>query len=263
MRLAERAFQAGYRLHSHDTIGSTNAEALSCACAGDPGRLWVTARVQTAGRGRRGRGWSSPLGNLHASLLLVEAAPPALSPQLAFVGAVALFDAVVAVLPVDRRLCIKWPNDLLVDGAKVAGILVEGTRLPNGRAALVIGFGVNCGSHPDGLPYRTIDLGVAAGRPVEPQALLAGLSETMLDALASWQGGPGFDDVRRRWLARATPLGTALTVSGRDARMAGIFAGIDPEGRLLLRTETGEQTIDVGDVALEGERRPHAADPVS
>src|SRR5947207_10376488 len=127
MRLDPSASAAGVRLVMHDALDSTNSEALKLAQGGERGPLWVVAARQTAGRGRRGRNWVSQPGNLYATLLLTDPAPAERWPQLSFVAALALRDAVAALAPaLEARVAIKWPNDLLLDGAKVAGILIEG-----------------------------------------------------------------------------------------------------------------------------------------
>src|SRR5712692_3600029 len=145
MKLDPRATAAGMRLVAHEVLGSTNAEALSLARQGERGPLWITAERQSAGRGRRGRSWVSAPGNLYASLLLTDPAPPEHWPELSFVAALALHDAVGGRIPgLAARLVLKWPNDLLIDRNKFAGILVEGEG-----AAVAIGIGVNCVHHPD------------------------------------------------------------------------------------------------------------------
>src|SRR5262249_30015854 len=139
---------AGVRHKAYETLGSTNAEALALARAGERGLLWVTAQRQSAGRGRRGSQWISPPGNLYATLLLTEPSRPAQAPQLSFVAALAAHDAVTICAPqLGPSLKVKWPNDLLVDKAKVAGILLEGENTP--IFAVAIGIGVNCATHPD------------------------------------------------------------------------------------------------------------------
>src|SRR2546423_7378341 len=149
MQLDPRAAAAGVRLVVHEVLGSTNAEALNLARRGEPGPLWVTARRQTAGRGRRGRTWISPPGNLYATLLLTAPAPPERWPQLSFVAALAIHDAVIAIAAgLAPRLAIKWPNDLLLDGAKFAGILIEGQGGGDASNAVAVGIGVNCATHP-------------------------------------------------------------------------------------------------------------------
>src|SRR5437667_6278008 len=127
MQLDPRASAAGVRLVAHELLPSTNTEALALARAGERGPLWITAERQSAGRGRRGRTWISEAGNLHATLLLTDPAPPEHWPELAFVAALAIHDAVVELAPeLKPQLAIKWPNDLLLDGAKFSGILIEG-----------------------------------------------------------------------------------------------------------------------------------------
>ncbi|KAB2862444.1 MAG: biotin--[acetyl-CoA-carboxylase] ligase, partial [Bauldia sp.] len=157
--LAPTAASQGYRLEAHDSVGSTNALALDHARAGDPGNLWVTARRQLEGRGRRGRPWISEEGNLYASLLLVDPAPVSFLGTLPLVAAVAVYRALrplFAATP--QALAIKWPNDILVDGRKINGILLESERLPGGRMAVVVGCGVNCRHHPDNPAYPATDL---------------------------------------------------------------------------------------------------------
>ena len=143
---------AGVRLIAHDTLGSTNAEALARARAGERGPLWVTAARQTAGRGRRGNAWTSEPGNLYASLLLTDRGAAAHLPELCFVVALAVRDAVGGVQrrSLRARLKLKWPNDLLLDGAKLAGILIEAESV-GGQTVAAAGIGVNCAHHPRGL----------------------------------------------------------------------------------------------------------------
>ncbi len=250
MRLAESALRAGYRLNSYDTLGSTNDEAMARAAGGDRGRLWIVAASQSAGRGRQGRAWSSPPGNLYASLLLVDAVAPAKAWQLGFVGGVALVDAIRAVLGEAQDVAIKWPNDCLAGTAKVAGLLCEASRLHNGLFATVIGFGVNRVAHPQGTSYPATDL-FALG-PARPslEALFAALSDRFPDVLALWDRGRGFPAIRTAWLERALPSGTPISVSAKEARLSGRFETIDAEGRLMLATPDGVIGIDVGDVIV-------------
>src|SRR5262249_12382012 len=173
MKLEPRATAAGVRLIAHEVLGSTNAEALRLAREGGHGPLWVTAERQTAGRGRRGRAWISSTGNLHASLLLTEPTAAEHWPQLSFVAALAAHDAVVeAEADLNRLLGIKWPNDLLLAGAKLGGILIEGE---SGISAVAVGIGVNCASHPTETDFPATDL-APAGAPVSPATLFGALS---------------------------------------------------------------------------------------
>jgi hypothetical protein len=140
VRLSSEAEAAGYRLSVLDETDSTSNDALAAARAGDPGRHWFVARRQSAGRGRHGRQWASPLGNLYASLLLVEPCPPAVAPQLGFLAGIAAHDAVSRVTGIGApRLALKWPNDLILDGGKLAGLLLEGQFLQPGGMFCVAG----------------------------------------------------------------------------------------------------------------------------
>jgi len=246
MKLDARASAAGVRLVAHEVLGSTNAEALSLARQGESGPLWVVADRQTAGRGRRGRTWISQPGNLYASLLLTASAPPEHWPELSFVAALAAHDAVVEVAPdLKPRLAIKWPNDLVLAGAKFAGILIEGE---NGGVA--IGIGINCAGHPAGMDYPATDL-AAAGAPVSPAALFGALSVKMIGRIAQWNGGEGFSTVRTDWLARAAGVGEDVRVRLADREVIGRFEAIDHAGSLVLRLPDGKTTtIAAGDVFM-------------
>src|SRR3990172_2877602 len=168
---------AGVRHIAYQTLGSTNAEALALARAGERGPLWITALSQNAGRGRRNSIWVSPSGNLYATLLLTEPSAPELAPQLSFVTALALHDAVAACAPLlEPMLKVKWPNDLLLGQAKLAGILIEGESKP--KFSVAIGIGVNCAAHPNDTAYPATDL-AAAGVLVTPPQLFARLSAAL------------------------------------------------------------------------------------
>jgi len=238
-----------YRLEIYDCLGSTNDEALARARSGDAGRLWIVAQEQTAGRGRHGRDWRSPRGNLFASLLLVDAVTEKLAPNLAFVAAVALANAVSDVLRHDSRLALKWPNDLLFGRAKLAGILLEGARTPGGGFACVLGFGVNCSNHPSGLPYPSTDL-ASAGGSQDPMATFERLAARFAEQLDIWDAGRGFARVRETWLSFAVGLGERISVRTSAGMVEGMFDGLDDEGRLRLRTDGGLTTIEAGDVFL-------------
>src|SRR5262249_34478547 len=158
-----------------------------------------------AGRGRRGRAWVSEPGNLYATLLLTDPSPPSRAAELSFVAALALFDALAEIAPdLTVRLALKWPNDVLLDGAKLAGILVEGESGPPLAAAL--GIGVNCAHHPSAVGSPAIDL-AAAGFPAPPKRLFATLSRTILGRLTQWHRGGGFALIRADWLRQAAGVG--------------------------------------------------------
>lgn len=237
MELDPRAAAAGIRLVCHDSIGSTNAEALAHARAGERGPLWIVAGEQTAGRGRRGRSWHSPPGNLYASLLLTDPCPAERAPQLSFVAALAVYDALAQCVPVlGTRLKLKWPNDVLIDGAKAAGILIEGESMA-GCFAAVIGIGVNVVSHPEGTTYPAVDL-AGIGAEVAPQEVFRPLSGALQAWIDLWDQGAGFAAIRSAWVARAARIGE-LVVLQAGAETSGIFDGVDEAGRLLLRAADG------------------------
>jgi BirA family biotin operon repressor/biotin-[acetyl-CoA-carboxylase] ligase len=248
MQLSPAAVAAGYRLSVHDTLASTNAEALTLARAGERGPLWIAAREQTAGRGRRGNSWISPRGNLYATLLLTDPAPPECAPQLSFVAVLALHDATAVCAPaLPKSLALKWPNDLLCRGAKLAGILIEGERTAGGLA-VAIGIGVNCENHPAQTPYLVTDL-KGEGAAVAVEALFEALTASMAQRLAQWRRGAGFAEIRADWIARATGIGGNMRARLPDREIIGRGEGLDEHGRLLLRLPDGSlQAIAAGEV---------------
>ncbi len=245
--LGDLARAAGYRLIVRDEVGSTMEEARRALQQGDPGLLWIVARSQNAGRGRHGRQWSSPPGNLYASLLLVNPCEPALAPQLGFVAGLALHDAAARVTGLAApRLALKWPNDLLVDGAKCSGLLLEGES-GAGRFAVIAGLGINITSCAEGTPYPASFL--RAHRPdVTIEATLAALAEAFAERFAIWQRPGGFGPTRQAWLERAAFLGQTITIRPPSGAVTGVFSGLDPAGRLLLETPGGTRAFDAGDL---------------
>lgn len=248
MQLHPDAEARGVRLIAHDTLGSTNAEALGLARAGERGPLWVTAARQTAGRGRRGNAWTSEPGNLYASLLLTDAAPAAHLPELCFVVALAVQDAVSAVAPgLSEQLRLKWPNDLLLGGAKLSGILIEAESV-GGVSTMVAGIGVNCAHHPDDARCPATSL-AAHAVAVTPADVFQALSGAMVTRLAQWDQGAGFAAIRAEWLATAANLGSEIHVRLANREMTGTFESLDAEGRLMLRLPGGHlEAITAGEV---------------
>ncbi len=238
------ALPADVRVISLDATGSTNADALDRARQGERGPLWITARLQTAGRGRRGRQWVSEPGNLFATLLLTDPAPPERAAELSFVAALAVHDAVwrLASDPA-QRLGLKWPNDCLIDGRKFAGILIEGEG-----PAVAVGIGINCVHHPHDTAYPATDLAVS-GVGVSADTLFAGLVPVMNDRIAQWNRGAGFAAIRSEWLARATGLGEPVRVALPEGERMGHFETVDEAGRMVLRRNDGSaQIVTAGDV---------------
>ena len=255
IELDPRASAAGVRLLAYAEVDSTNAQALRLMRQGEHGPLWITAERQSAGRGRRGRRWISVAGNLHASLLLTDPGPAEQWPQLSFVAALAVHDAVLEVAPdVKPRLELKWPNDLLLSGAKFAGILIEGEGAEE-EGAVAIGIGINCTAHPADAAYPATDL-AASGANVPASVLFAALSMKMPGRLAQWNRGNGFATIRADWLARAAGLGEDIRVVLADRELAGRFEGLDDAGCLVLIAPDGGKTVvAAGDVVSFGGSR--------
>ncbi|MFD2235855.1 biotin--[acetyl-CoA-carboxylase] ligase [Aureimonas populi] len=240
-----------------EAVESTNARALEAALAGDPGPLWVTAERQTSGRGRRGRAWASPSGNLYASLLLLDPAPRELLGNLPLVVAVGV-RAGLASLPgvADERVRIKWPNDVLVGGGKCVGILIESESLGAGANAVVIGCGVNVASAPLGAPYTVSSL-QGEGSRASVDDVFEHLASGVEEALRRWDRGRGFEAIRRDWIAHAIGIGEACTANLTTRSIEGRFIELDKDGRLVLETGDGiREAISAGDVFFEANRVP-------
>ncbi len=248
MKLGAGAQAAGFRHLHFDSIGSTNVEALQRG----QDRLWVTAGEQVSGKGRRGRPWSSPRGNLYASLLLVDPAEPRRAADLCFVAALALSDAVFATAPrAAAVLALKWPNDVLIGGAKLAGILVEGAHAGGGFSA-VIGCGVNIASHPQGTPYPATHL-AASDAAVNVESFFAALTDGFARRLEQWQRGAGFAAIRQAWLQHAAGLGRRIVVRLPSGDIDGVFEALDAEGVLILREDAGtRREISAGEIFFPG-----------
>ena len=214
-------------VHPHDVLGSTSDEARRLALEGAPDGTTVWARMQTAGRGRRGRSWSSPEGNLHMSVVLHCVEPVA--PQLGFVAALAVADAVDEACG-RARARFKWPNDVLLEGAKLAGLLLEVEHTAQG-AAVVLGIGANLRWFPDDAgqavtSLRAHGVDVAAGVMVECVLRSLGVR------LDEWRGG-GFALTRGAWARRGHRRGDALRISATGGKMDAAFVGLDRDGSLL------------------------------
>ncbi len=237
-------------------VDSTNAEAVRRALAGERGPLWIVADVQSAGRGRSGRTWTSGSGNLQASLLITTGVPAANAYQLSLVAGVAVFDAIaIAMEGAPEGLRLKWPNDILVGGAKAGGILIESNMVGArdsgaGALAAVIGIGINVASAPEVPDRPTTQLG-AHGSPLRSSVLLAALADCMADWLGVWDEGRGFAAVREAWLNRAHPLGERMSINTGTERVSGAFLGLDADGALSLETERGARRFTFGDVSLD------------
>lgn len=233
-----------------DQLDSTNAEARRRAEAGQTGPLWIGARRQTAGRGRYGRTWEGAGGNLAATLLTTTDKPATQAAQLSFVAALAVFDLAEAYVP-RALLSLKWPNDLLVDGAKASGVLIESGQAAEGLW-LAVGVGVNLVSHPGGTERPATDLsahlrGDVGGPPGFDDAL-ARLAEAFDRWRRLWDG-QGFMPIQAAWTERAAGLGRPAVARLGQETVHGIAEALDADGALRLRLPDGSiRRITAGDV---------------
>jgi len=232
------------------SVDSTNEEAFRLHAAETAAPFFVTAAEQMQGRGRSGRTWQSPVGNLYLSCLLENPASSEKLSQLGFVAGVALIDALVATAH-SKCFHLKWPNDVIVDGAKLAGLLLE-TRQQNNAQAVVIGWGVNISQTPKDLPYRAIGLHEISSS-LDKEQLCQQLMSAFMQRLLQWDEGRNFNAIRQLWLQFALPPGTPLMVRGSETeKFEGVFESIDADGSLLLKTPFETRRIIAGDVILPG-----------
>jgi len=259
--LGPNALAAGYRLFAHDTIGSTSVEALKAAEQGDEGRLWVASREQTAGVGRRGRKWLTPHGNLAASVLTVTHVSLERAATLGFAAGLSLVEALGRVAPAldistaldgseraKSRLMLKWPNDLVANGAKIAGILLQAEPMPGGNVAVVVGIGVNVAIAPEVPDQPSVSM-TALGVRTSPEEVLAELAESWLRYEQLWDHGNGLPDIRDLWLHHASGIGGEVAVRMDGEIVRGRFETIDDHGCLVvLRNDGSRRRVAAGEV---------------
>lgn len=248
---------AGYRLIEVEETASTNSACLDAALGGDPGRLWIRAERQSAGRGSRGRSWDSMTGNLFASLLLIDPAPAPDLANLTFVAALGVHEAIAALAAqhgVHADIALKWPNDVLVSSRKVSGILLESheiVRDGSRRRAVIIGIGINCMTHPQDVPMPATDLAVE-GMAVPARDMLLHVATGLDHWLRRWDRGANFTEVRSHWLLHAKGLSQRIEVRLPGREHAGVFEDIDEKGMLRLRLDAGDvMTISSADVFFD------------
>ena len=234
-----------FRIEQFAEIDSTNDACGLRELAGEPAGVVIRADRQTAGRGRRGRSWTSPRGNLYTSILLRPERPVPEVAALGFAAVMAVGDVAEALLPPGTRVQHKWPNDLLIDGSKASGILLEAQP-----GFVVLGIGVNIASHPADTPYPAIDLVAAGAAPIAPQALLERLLAAFAPLYDSWDRA-GFASLLPAWHRRAAGLGETIEVRLERETLTGIFRDLAPDGTLRLGLSDGtERRIAAGDVYL-------------
>ncbi len=223
------------------TVDSTNLEARRRVEAGERGPFWIVSVKQTAGKGRLGRNWVSNPGNFYGTLLWPTVALPSAFSQVSFVAALAVHQTASEFVD-PKRIILKWPNDCLVDGAKVCGVLCEGVS----ASALAIGIGINIAHVPDDLPYPASRLDTAT-----VESVFESLQLHLLNGLNTWSDGQGFERIRQDWTACCPHIGKAVTVDGT----AGVFEGLGQDGALQLRLAGGIlKQIYAGDLRVEYEK---------
>jgi BirA family biotin operon repressor/biotin-[acetyl-CoA-carboxylase] ligase len=239
------------RIERHASLPSTSDRAIALAEAGEGPWCAVLAEAQTAGRGRHGRRWQSPPGNLYLSVLL-DAQAVAAPGGLGLLAGVAIADAVAALLPDGIALHLKWPNDLVASGRKLGGVLVEAGTRADGTKWAVAGIGVNLVMHPDDADRPATSFAALGLRPPVPDAL----AEAILERLIAWSARArteGFGAIVAAWQRRAQPPGTAITVRLPAGPVSGRYAGLDGDGALLVSLEDGRtRRVVAGEVFAGG-----------
>jgi BirA family biotin operon repressor/biotin-[acetyl-CoA-carboxylase] ligase len=249
---AERAgWPAGVGRRVLASVESTNAEAARLAPT-LVGPCWILAHDQTGGRGRRGRPWQSLPGNFYGTLVERPAGPPDRVALRSFAAALALAGALDALTGQPAAVTLKWPNDVLLNGGKVAGILLEALGAGRGVAHLAVGIGINLAAAP---PPQAVEPGAVPPVSVLAETGLRVPPEAMLDALApayaQWSGrldAEGFGPLRTAWLARAARLGQVIRARTGTRDRSGRFETIDATGALVLATGDGRETIAAAEV---------------
>ncbi|MGX4771532.1 biotin--[acetyl-CoA-carboxylase] ligase [Bradyrhizobium guangdongense] len=243
--LGPRALAAGYKLVALERTGSTNADALEAARAGERGPIWFVTSEQTAGRGRRQRPWIAPKGNLAASVLEVLDVAPAVAATIGFAAGLAeeaalekvSLEAAMRLGPDRPRYTLKWPNDVLANGKKLVGIGLEAEAVGD-RLAIVTGIGTNVVGAPEGTPTPAVSL-AALGVQISAEELFSALSDAWVEFRGLWDNGRGFAEIRKLWLARAARLGEPIAIHTGTMVLEGIFDTIDETGCLIVRTAEG------------------------
>lgn len=257
LALGPQAAAAGYRLMAFDQTGSTNAEAMSAARQGERGPTWFVTTEQTAGRGRRQRAWVAPRGNLASSVLEVMNITPAIAATMSFAFGLAHEAALQRVsMEANQRLAgsdqlkylLKWPNDVLVRGKKLCGLLVEAETMTDGRLAAVAGIGTNIIAAPEGTPTPAVSL-AALGVHISAEELFAAQSDAWVEFRGIWNEGRGFADIRKLWLERAYGVGGPVAIQTGTTTLEGTFETIDETGCLIVRTADGRRMpVTAGEV---------------
>lgn len=250
--LPEPRLPAVFNLVSLDSVGSTNDEARKLALQGEdvaPDGTVVFAREQTGGKGRRGRSWDTPRGNFAASFVLRPEVPLSDASQLGFVASLAVFDAIGNVGEPGHQVTMKWPNDVLLNGRKLGGLLMEaeGGSATTPAKFLILGIGLNLMHYPDEADFEATSMAAEGMPPVPPQVFLEALCLALIEWVGIWMDGD-FEKVRKTWLFRAQGQGKPIKVQLEGETIEGTFQDIDENGALVLKIAGTQRKITAGDV---------------
>ncbi|MCZ2158795.1 biotin--[acetyl-CoA-carboxylase] ligase [Bartonella sp. 220] len=250
--LSDFTQKQGYTVESYESVDSTNLVAQRKAQAGHQGYLWVVAQEQSQGRARRGRTWFSPKGNLYSSLLLIDDIVHQTAAQLGFVAGVSVVEAIKHFIKDEKKanniVLLKWPNDILLGGAKSSGILLEIFKLPSQCYALVIGIGINVKHHYKDAPYPTSSLS-NIGLHVEEELLFTVLAECFSKNYLLWKQSEGVDIIRKKWLSYSVHLGQHVKIINDEKIIEGIFDGLDSDFNCIIKQKNSQPAIiTAGDV---------------
>lgn len=235
-----------WRIERFDTLHSTSDLCVARARAGEAAGLVVAARQQIGGRGRAGRSWVSPPGNLYVSVMLRPATAAAQSGLWSLLAGLALAEAVQGFLPAGIRATLKWPNDVMIGAGKLGGVLIDAAIEQNRVSWLVIGLGANLAAAPD-VPGRAVTSLAAHGAAARPDVVIMVLLARIDHWASTIEAGEGAS-LRAAWLARAHPPGSPISVDG--GRITGAFAGLTADGALILIRGEATEIIRAGEVAM-------------
>jgi BirA family biotin operon repressor/biotin-[acetyl-CoA-carboxylase] ligase len=250
---------ARFRVVRFDEIDSTNTEAKRRAAEGAPEFTVILAGAQTAGHGRRGRAWESPPGNLYSTLILRPACTSIVGAQISFVAALAVSDVARALVHPGASIACKWPNDVLVNGRKIAGILLESSASGGRLDWLVLGVGINVAHHPGvGGAYPSTSLHDESVNATDVERVAALYLDAFLAWYERWQED-GFAPVRAAWLARSLGLASLVTVKLERAPLEGRFVDLDESGALVLELASGARRVIAAGEVFFGAGGGHAA----
>lgn len=239
--------QGDYRHLAIEETASTNTLALEYSAGGELGNLWITAERQTSAKGSRGRSWEAQSGNLFASLLLSNPCEKQRLADLTFIAAISVKEAIEAHNVAANEVKVKWPNDVLINGRKCSGILLESVHYQD-ITYVVVGIGVNCQHFPKETLHAATSL-FAEGIEVSSQRFFLTLANTLADNIAVWNSGLRFTAIREKWLNSAYGIGRQITVKipGQDVR-DGVFTGIDDDGFMMLEVKGKIERVSTADI---------------